>query len=41
MTTSGRHSGFFKAVRLDEMIGCLEDLIVYFASPPEDEELSK
>ena len=41
MTSSRRHSGFFRAVRLDEMIGCLEDLIVYFAQPPEDEELSK
>ena len=39
MTASKRHSGFFKVVNLSEMVGCLEDLITYFAQP--EEELSK
>ncbi len=39
MTSSRRHSGFFKVVNLGEMVGCLEDLITYFAQP--NEELSK
>jgi len=38
MTESKRHSGFFKVVNLSEMVGCLEDLITYFAQP--EEELS-
>ena len=41
MTSSRRHSGFFREVRLDEMIGLLEDLTTYFAQPSEDEEMSK
>ena len=41
MTSTRRHSGFFREVRLDEMIGLLEDLTTYFAQPPEDEEMSK
>jgi hypothetical protein len=39
MTASKRHSGFFKVVNLSEMVGCLEDLITYFAQP--EEELSE
>ena len=41
MTSSRRHSGFFRMVNLDEMIGLLEDLTTYFAQPSEEEELSK
>lgn len=36
MTASRRHSGFFKAVNLGEVVGCLEDLITYFAQPEEE-----
>ena len=41
MTSSRRHSGFFREVKLDDMIGLLEDLTTYFAQPSEDEEMSK
>ena len=41
MTSSRRHSGFFREVRLDEMIGLLEDLTTYFSQPSEEEEISK
>ena len=36
MTASRRHSGFFRAVDLGEVVGCLEDLITYFAQPEDD-----
>ena len=31
-----RHSMFFHAVNLNEMVMCLEDLINYFAQPEDD-----
>lgn len=31
-----RHSVFFLAVNLNEMVMCLEDLINYFAQPEDD-----
>lgn len=36
MSESKRHSGFFRMVNLGEMVGCLEDLITYFAQPEDD-----
>ncbi len=36
MTQSRKHSGFFRAVDLGEVVGCLEDLITYFAQPEDD-----
>ncbi len=36
MTASRKHSGFFRAVDLGEVVGCLEDLITYFAQPEDD-----
>ena len=33
---SQRHAGFFQAVNLGEVVGCLEDLIIYFAQPDEE-----
>ena len=36
LTASKRHSGFFRAVDLGEVVGCLEDLITYFAQPEDD-----
>ena len=36
MSASQRTSGFFRMVDLSEMVGCLEDLISYFAQPEED-----
>ena len=36
MTVSQKHSGFFRAVDLGEVVGCLEDLITYFEQPEDD-----
>ena len=36
MQDSQRHSGFFRMIDLGEMVGCLEDLVTYFAQPEED-----
>lgn len=36
-----RHSVFFLAVNLNEMVMCLEDLINYFAQPEDDMGKSK
>ena len=36
MQDSQRHSGFFRMIDLGEMVGCLEDLVTYFAQPDED-----
>ena len=36
MTVSRKHSGFFRSVDLGEVVGCLEDLITYFAQPEDD-----
>merc|ERR1712073_281484 len=38
MSASKRSSGFFRMIDLGEMVGCLEDLITYFAQP--DDEMS-
>ena len=36
MTENQRHSGFFRMIDLGEMVGCLEDLVNYFAQPEDD-----
>lgn len=36
MVASQRHSGFLKVVNLAQVVGCLEDLITYFAQPEEE-----